>query len=557
MKKTTIILFAFLAFAVSLRAADGISERTLLSTDRTVYVAGDRVWMSAFCMDAQTGRLSTFSSVAYVELHSAEGMVQTAKIALAAGRGAGVLTLPKNLPTGNYRLIAYTALNKNEDGFDWGACGRILSVLNPATSAKVDGGVEIVDEAGYAHPARIPQAGGLDVKLSGVPSRSGVLPLTLDYAGASPATVSVSVWHDDGLAPPCNFDIAAQLGALKPGNAFTSKVIPEYEGEIIYGKVVGADSTTVEGSYGFIAAPGDKSDVYSASVEADGSVVFFTNNIYGDKDLVCQIEKREGLPGYLELSNPFVNAPVGEGIPSLQLCKAYSDRIMSRGAASQIEHLFDADTLYSSLPIRENALFGPEVVKYRLDDYTRFPTMDEVFVEIIPELRSRKLEGATDIRVRLNDIYRTVRFVSGMSLMMVDGVPVFDQKRIVDYDPILVESVNVYPYEYFIGVRAYDGVANFVTYKKNAPSLEFDRNVRIVDFKGCSMPVAFTARGLGSDYPDYRQTVLWQPLVDLQANAKAELEAALPAYGGEFRVVVDGVAADGTPLHAETSFTLD
>ena len=557
MKKTAVILFALFALGLSLRAASGVSERTILSTDRAVYVAGDRVWMSAFCMDAGTCRLSAFSGIAYVELHSAEGLAQTAKIALSGGRGAGELTLPGNLPTGNYRLIAYTALNKNEDGFDWGCCARTISVLNPATSAKV-GDVEILDESAAVQSGTAPAAGNLTVSIDGKPSRSGVLPLTLDYAGSSPASVSVSVWHDDGIPAPCSFDIAAQISSLKPGKSFTDNVIPEYEGEIVYGRVVGADSTTVEGSYGIIAAPGDKSDVYSASVESDGSVVFFTNNIYGDKDIVCQIEKRLGLPGYLEIISPFVNAPVGEGIPALRLCKAHSEQIQRRAAASRIERLFDADTLYSALPVRENPLFGPEVIRYALDDYTRFPTMEEVFVEIVPELRSRRDEnGATDIRVRLNDIYRTARFVSGMSLMMLDGVPVFDQKRILEYDPAMVESVNVYPFEYFIGVRAYSGVANFVTYKRNAPSLEFDRNVRIVDFKGCSMPVAFTARGLGSDYPDYRQTVLWQPLVDLRANAKAELEAALPAYGGEFRVVVDGVAEDGTPLHAETSFTLD
>ena len=99
---------------LSLQGAERLRERVYLSTDRDVYVAGDRVWLSAWCLDAGTGRLSAFSKTAYVEVHSPTGMVQTAKIALDGGRGAGFLTLPTTLPSGNYRLLAYTKLGASE-----------------------------------------------------------------------------------------------------------------------------------------------------------------------------------------------------------------------------------------------------------------------------------------------------------------------------------------------------------------------------------------------------------------------------------------------------------
>ena len=78
-----------------------IRERVYVSTDREVYVAGDAVWMSAYCVDASSGKLSAFSKTAYVEVHSAAGMVQTAKVALEGGRGGGRLMLPNSLPTGS------------------------------------------------------------------------------------------------------------------------------------------------------------------------------------------------------------------------------------------------------------------------------------------------------------------------------------------------------------------------------------------------------------------------------------------------------------------------
>lgn len=46
-----------------------LRERVYISTDRDVYVAGDAVWMSAYCLDASSGSLSSFSKTAYVEVH--------------------------------------------------------------------------------------------------------------------------------------------------------------------------------------------------------------------------------------------------------------------------------------------------------------------------------------------------------------------------------------------------------------------------------------------------------------------------------------------------------
>lgn len=75
MRKILITLF-FLLFLLPLSARERIRERVYIATDREVYVAGDAVWMSAWCLDASTGELSTFSKTAYVEIHSASGMVQ-------------------------------------------------------------------------------------------------------------------------------------------------------------------------------------------------------------------------------------------------------------------------------------------------------------------------------------------------------------------------------------------------------------------------------------------------------------------------------------------------
>ena len=138
MRKIRFIILVTLLLPGVLSGQSRLRERVYVSTDREVYVAGDAVWMSAYCMDASSGKLSSFSKTAYVEIHSAAGMVQTAKIALEGGRGGGRLMLPNTLPTGNYRLLAYTALGASEEGFDPSVGARTLSVFNTFSNERVD-----------------------------------------------------------------------------------------------------------------------------------------------------------------------------------------------------------------------------------------------------------------------------------------------------------------------------------------------------------------------------------------------------------------------------------
>lgn len=562
-------LFLTTAFAQALNdsapSSGQLVERTFLTTDRDNYLAGDEMWCSLWCVDLSNGcALSDFSSVAYVEVHSSESMVATGKIGLSGGRGAGSITLPGNLPTGNYRLIAYTAQNKNEADYEYDApYSRTVSVFNPFIKERVKDGTQIVDAEKYTelleNAPRNASRGALTLVVPMRAARGERVPVTLN--GAEDATLSISIWHDDGMLSAANGTIADFMESLRnEGDVrFNYVTTPEYEGEIIAGRVVGHDpsSHVLNGKFAFISAPGNKSDVYSSDVDADGMVHFYTNNIYGNKELVCEIEGLDStMACHIELISPFVNATVKE-IPALPLCSALSERLKARSAALQIEKRFASDTLYERLQVRDNLLFGREGITYRLDDYTRFPLMEEVIVEYVQPLRARrKGDGSRDIQVRIEDSYRNHYFTSGMSLMMLDGIPIFDHEKIYRYDPLLVETINIYPNTYYIGRRQYEGIVNFVTYKRNLPSMQFNNNVRILNFQGISYPRAYTCSSLRlkGDYPDYRQTIYWHPLVDLEGGKAMTLECATPQYGGTFIVVVEGVTASGEPVYERKSF---
>ena len=118
-----------------------------------------------------------------------------------------------------------------------------------------------------------------------------------------------------------------------------------------------------------------------------------------------------------------------------------------------------------------------------------------------------------------------------------------------------MKRIDIYPDSYFIGIRGFSGIVNFVTYKGTLPSMSFEDNVRIVDFQGASYPLAYTCEGVGKDYPDYRQTIFWHPLLTLGPGESLEVECKMPVYPGRFEAFVEGLAEDGSPVSASASFS--
>ena len=119
MKRILISLILFLPVSFLSAQSDMLYERLYVSTDKECYLAGEQLWVSAFCYDASSGIPSPVSAVAYLEIQNLSGTVSQAKIALTGGRGSGMISLPLSIPTGIYRLSAYTRYMYSESNLNF------------------------------------------------------------------------------------------------------------------------------------------------------------------------------------------------------------------------------------------------------------------------------------------------------------------------------------------------------------------------------------------------------------------------------------------------------
>lgn len=542
MKGTYRIFLALLAFAaVPAVAQDHLSERVFVSTDRGVYVAGDDMFLSAFCFDMSTGRLSGYSSVAYVEIISPEGPVQTAKIALSEGRGGGFIRLDNSIPTGQYKMVSYTAQCFNEDGYDFEEGAGTISIINPFTDARSTAGVQILsdeDYAGLESPVH-PSYGSLRLE--------GNSPVTITNTSDKPVTLSVSIFNDDGIVAPSTPDPASFLAGATRGTSFTKRRTIDFEGEVIRTRTSGSPEVleNLGGSSAYLSVPGRSSDFYFTRVDSDGVASFYTRNVYGDTEVVLDIGTALS-PCHLELVSPFAEVKAS-GLPALPLSPGLADRITARSISMQVRQAAHADSLYECPQRPEDYLFAADSVVYILDDYTRFPLMEELFVEFITGVRVSKADNTRKLVVSLNDTFRPATASSLSSLTLLDGVPVTNQEAILDYDPLLVERIVVYPHTVYLGGWPFSGVVSFVTYKHDLPSFTFGEDARIVEYQGVSSPVSVSLPDTLLGIPDLRQTLLWIPVLELAPGESRVLEFAAPSYEGRFELVAEGFDSEGNP----------
>ncbi len=454
----------------------------------------------AFCLlldlSGNKNDFSPLSSIAYIEIHNSQGVAITGKIGLVAGRGSGHITIPPSIPTGNYRLISYTQQMRNEEKvvyFD-----KVITIYNTLSSSRVLGNIEVSDtlEVSDVNDQEVASNQGnnsLSISFndnSKSVKRNSKIPITLSNIGKGDVSFSISIIKDDSIKAPAVGTLKDYLQKYR-GNIgdvkFVGGFTPEYEGEIIRGRVNEKEKGSNFQNTAYLSASNGVSDIYTSPVDSNGRINFFTNSIYGERDIVLEIRDADSSSQIsFELFDPFLKPQV-DSIPKLVLSKKSEKALIQRSIAMQIGRRFGLDTLYEKIPHKNDPLYRIAPIVYNLDDYTRFPDMQEVVVEFISELRFRKIDGKADLQVRWENGFNTLTYSRNNTLVLLDGIPVFDHNRILKYDPLKVKSISIYGREYYIGFASIDGIVSLKTYKGDHPGLTFNKKCENSGVSGCSL----------------------------------------------------------------------
>ena len=555
MKKMFLTLTA-LALAGTLSVA-APTERIFVSTDRSAYLAGDAVWCSLTCLD-ENGLYSNASAISYVELVSEEGTACTAKIGLLEGRGAGSFRIPVTTPTGTYRILAYTAVNAAENGAPWLAGSRLVTVFNTTSRARVAGNVVIGSgNAPLAQEGR-PAAEGL-LELSArirVPKGQPAV-LSLHNGGAA-ASVSLSIYHADDLPEGARENTPAGFLKALPASVSTVRAVTvENDGEIISARIRGTVLKADDLTLATLSAAGSPTDLYIGRTEGDDRLRFYTSNIYGNREIVCEVSQLDRQEGYIDFESPFLFPETGP-LPKLTLDPALRPDLNARKAALRAEKTHRIDTLTTYMTHREDLLLASiPSRRYHLDDYTRFHSVKEILVEITPELHLRTDHGVPSLLLTYSDALDRRSDRTDNIAVMMDGVLLSDLNLLLGFDAMLLEDIDIYDQPLVCGRTPLHGIVNFITKKDYVTALHFPASVRVVDFQGVAYPVAYNGAVPEGEGQDLRQLLYWHPILNLDAGSDYRLEFNTPGYAGHFKAVAEGFTEDGKPVYQEFTFEVE
>lgn len=552
--------------SVSAQAPQGSGlEQVFVDTDKQIYVTGETVWMSFYCLDAASHVPSPISVVGYLEIldESANPIAQQ-KVQLREGRGHTQFFIDPTIPTAVYYLRAYTQWMRNgpPEAFFEMPLVIVNPALPPATQTP-DTTLGLAELSIPSPPSLRPIQISLPQQTYG--KREAV---SVNFTGLEKtASLSVSVhkisadssnWHlPNGITP-----YPKGIGSL-PANALSQalsvSIPPEMRAPTIRGKVKGKRPQNLQVSF-----PGKHADMYSFPLQPDGQFQIEVSPTLRQQEMLFWSSQDTLEDLQVSLVSPFVRRPVVRPIRNF-LPEDWRGLFETYSRNTQIGHLYVTTShIRGTLapdPMQTLLYDEPEVV-YMMDDFTRFPSVNEVFLEYIDKAQKHTINGKRYLYIW--DEYQNSYSVSNSlsfdtaALTLIDGVPILNPDFFWEFDVLKLEQIHISTKRYFAGESVFAGIVHFMTYDDDfggeslPPYLIRKPYVPIPPTRSFYLP-DYADPDARKRIPDYRNTLYWNPTWEPEPG-----HSQLSFYTGDgtgwYQVEVTGINAEGQALYGIARF---
>lgn len=542
-------------FGNSSQTDDSIRERVYVQTDKQTYLAGELAWIKLLTTTAD-GIPASLSKTGYIELVDTENSLVQVKIDIIKGIGQGWMIFPTNITSGYYRLVAYTNYMRNEDRevfFE-----KNIIIINPnqenlSLSENVSNNSNTIQ-------TQQPNTITLKTTSNRFSTREQG-EVIIENLPEDIHTISISITGKDLVNVETN-DILKwknKLPETKNRN-FTNKFLPEYEGHIIQGRLIDTNTGNQISDNSitpFVSFIGDDLRIFAGKSDPNGNIQFPTTRTSGKKELASSFLATEDKKYKIDIESPYVKRHLTKQLPTFNH-QINTDELLKRNISLQVQYSYVTDSINSFNFVGSHFWQKPNQ-SYRLDEYTRFASMPETFIEFVAFASFKKLNGKQTLTV----FRENVGYLTGSSLAFVDGIPFFDHEYIYNYNPAYVKRIDVYQDKLILGGIIAEGIVSLTTQNNDYPDLKIDNRTQIIDYEGTQshrnfyMPTYDNEEAKNSRMPDFRHTLLWN--ADLKTEGKTHL--TVPFYTsdltGDYSVTIEGLTREGIPIKATTSFVIE
>ena len=146
-----------------------------------------------------------------------------------------------------------------------------------------------------------------------------------------------------------------------------------------------------------IAFPGEGIRFFAGRKNEKGDVLFITSGISGTDEIATVVYDADD-KYRVDIQSPFITRYTPEQKPEMRIDSAYYGQILERSVALQLFHYFSEEPSENQ-NVPESFFKLKPNWSYILDEYTRFTTMREVFIEFVNGARFRRNAGKWEISV--------------------------------------------------------------------------------------------------------------------------------------------------------------
>ena len=531
-------------------------EGLVLLTDRGHYISGEIINYKAFYRRPAESSDAAWSRVLYVELILPNGTPLVQSKVLLDTSTSGSLLIPEGLSSGSYYLKAYTRWMRN--------CGpenfvyTSLRIYDPYNEQVLP-----VDTLGWEpRPVETllnqPEMHGSDMlecllaKDSYGTREEVVADLNWNFSYA-PANLTISVARS-GLQgdqsyfrPGCSED---KQGA--------SDILPEIQGLSLTGQAVSfTDMTSAPYATIYVSVLGGDRDFFCNYSDSAGRFYFSFPGYAGERDLFVSAYHSEIDDLELLIDRDFSQDALQLPSYPVRLNDTLTELITEMSVNAQVsQQYYPKQVLIQETQAPEELLFyGKPTSSIKFDDFVNLPTLEEYFVEVVPQVAVRRSGGVR--RLVLQGKHPDLSIYP--PLLMIDGVAIFDIEAVLAVSPRLIDRVEIVNAPYIRGNVSFGGIISLISKNNDLGYIDLPSSGLLVNYRMLDLSASDTIQyGIqDSRLPDVRNTLYWNPGLELNSTTGKRISFRTADLKGEYEILIRGIDSTGKYFEKRAGFRVE
>lgn len=535
------------------------NEDIVIYTNDNIFLSGETIRYKTHVLNNENKTPSILSRIGYIELIDKNRKVLFRhKLVLENGVASSDFFIPASIETGHYKLLGFTKwmLNNGENPF----LQKDIVIINPYIPNKFSKVKILTDSIKkqltiQTHKIKKPD---------NVEQDNGIT-LATDFNTYKTRT-KINVRIEAIKRTDLNANLAIsirKLNSVSPSDYFSKletpvylindkMYLPELRGEIISGTIVNKNNSSKAAKKTIaLSIPGNTYIYKNIVSDTQGKFYFNIKSNYSTPKAILQLIDSDYESYKINIDSLIFPYYQHLNFKEVYLNETIKNWIVTKNISNQIENAYstlktDTIKLYNA----PKPFYGNPSVSYVLDDYKRFKTLKETFVEVVEGAGIRTENNKSRLIVYRYDEFNVNEYSNNAPLVLFNGIYIKDFSSIIGYDPFKIKKIDLIRGIYFYGSKTFNGIVDISTKENTTDIPLYDEHATVFNLLMPEQKKIYFQPNYTENFeklkriPDYRYQILWKPNIELHSEP-VELECFTSDIKGIFEIKLEGNLENG------------